>query len=167
VLQGELVSEESGGRCIYRYAVGRHPEWSGRVGDLALRYFEKAGSRIRFESLKGFRDLVDTQQLAVALEAGARLDLDDEVRSVRLGLPGVPLLWEIEVPSGARLEFGYAVSGRIDEAVGFEIHLTDIASPGPPILLFEAALDKGDQVGRWQDAGVPLERWAGRGKSHR
>jgi arylsulfatase A-like enzyme len=160
-LRGELVASEPDGIRVYRFTVRRHPDWSERIDFLALHYFEKAGAEVRLMSLGGFRDLVDTEQLAAAIESGARQDLEDEVRSVKLGLPGVDFDWEVDVPGDAKLEFGYAVSGSIDGPVGFEVQLREGAA-GSSQRLFAATLEGSAQAERWHDASVGLAPWAGR-----
>jgi len=153
---------------VYEFFVGGHPLWQGRIARLRLDPTTHWGEEIRLEKISGLGYRLGPEALEEISAKAWKIELENEMRNSRLGLPGKPIEWQVEVPSKGELRFGYGFLGGVSvgqaEVGGASPHLRIrlFADGRESNLLFETSSGANSDTGSgWADIGLDLGEHAG------
>jgi arylsulfatase A-like enzyme len=148
------------GRC--RLRVEGHPEWRGRIARLRLTLTMPPPGAGGVRSLEAVRERVDPARLDRLAGRPWKIELDNEMRGGRLGVPGHPFRWRTATRRGAELWLALGVLGSCEGAVRFTVDAVDPAGgEGDRRPLFSRELPC-DRSG-WEETRVPLDGAATKG----
>ncbi|MEM9598183.1 MAG: sulfatase [Acidobacteriota bacterium] len=141
------------------FELGDHPQWRPRIDRLRLEVTTLEGNttlrRIDVE-----RDEVRIEQLEPKLLRPWRVELDDDVRSALVSLPGLSLRRRVKVPATARLRFAYGVLAGNERPVTFEVIAHTEGGGTLQLLRAEVARTPGN-IPSWRRMSLDLESLAG------
>ncbi|MCP3962458.1 MAG: sulfatase [bacterium] len=154
-----LARAEAGGRFLFDLA--GHPAWTGGIRQLGIQVSSPPGEQRQLVSVQALEYRPGTESVAQAVQRGWKIDLDHEVRSGLLALPGIPIDRKVTVPAAGILRVGYGVDARARGPI--ELSVSATPDHGDPVELFSARIDPAEdqQAGRWHDREIDLSRFAG------
>ena len=138
----------------FRFVVGDHPQWNGRVVSLALDPGSVDGSA-RLSDLRAIRWQLDGETLAPAVAQAWKIDLGLEVREGWLAPPGTARQWQPSEESQGVLELALGLEPGVRERILFRV--TD-GEGGAQLL--ERRVGPAD-AGRWLTHRIDLAAWSG------
>jgi arylsulfatase A-like enzyme len=144
-------------RSRYLFPLLGHPAWKGRIRELRLTVRGDKRHWLSIERILGFRrsTAVDPAALDEKFALAWRVDHDGEWRNARVAGGDEPLVWPVDVPDDACLDFGYGATGERTGAVTYGVRAEGTT-------LFEETVDPSQGGVGWLDATVDLGAWAGR-----
>lgn len=143
---------------VYRLRLKGHPEWSGPISRLRISFrHPPPGVIVRRIAL--VRESLDARALAALLESGIKAELGSELRNAIPGVPGMPIVWDLEVTAGAALRFSYGLPDTVSVPVSFRVSFVD--EEQAPVEVFTRTLSPANSE-RWHEAQVSLADLAGR-----
>ncbi len=149
--------EAPGGFLDHRIVTAGHPMWRGMIARLRFGLALSKAKRATVDHITALTELVSEDSLAAAVGSGWKLDLDNDVRSGVLSMPGKPIRREMTVPEGATLWLSYGLQPRVVGSVDFVV--TAVRSDGSRVPLMEEVAVGG--VKGWHDAVIDLTGLAG------
>jgi arylsulfatase A-like enzyme len=143
---------------IYRYRLplSGHPAWSGERVELRLAFTVNANTTPLLHGVTALREQIDEAALTAALGRSWKVSLERDVRNVRLAMPGLPIVEEVEVPRGGVAELAYGVQPGLPSALRFRLSVED---GGETAVVLDDLVAPG---GSWREARFDLGRFAGR-----
>ncbi len=138
-----------------------HSAWRGRIRRIAIELYSPESVEFRLRTVNVVRYQPVAERLADAALRSWKIDLDHEVRSGLLALPGAPVARRMEIPPEAVLRVGFATGAGARRPIVFSGTLE--IDGAETTTLFEAIVDpdQPQQAGRWQDREVDLSAFAG------
>lgn len=143
----------------YRLWVRGEAEWSGRINQLRVACDLRPEARIAVRGIVGYAETLPEDRLAELAQSAVQGMVGMQLRNAIPALPGFPTLRRLDVPPGAELRFGYALSQGVRSAVRFTVTATVDGQPSRA--LFSDQLSPREQPPRWHDAVVDLSSFVG------
>ncbi len=157
-LARRLAPRERGKRTTVTFDLARKKSWNGAIGRLRLDPTTAARDTIQLESIRGLRRTV-SKQPAAGLRRSWKFQFGSDVRNALLAVPGQTIVREIEIVPHQALEFSYGVESSLGVPVTFRVVAQ--RDQALPEALFEETLDPDQLGGRWHEASIPLDAYAG------
>ena len=158
-----LRAEETNATSQYRFLVGEQRTWRGQIKRLRLTLLGPEKHTLELRSMTAER----LSYSADILDRGAlgpwKLDIDDEVRNVFLGVDSLPVEFPVTVEPEQMLSFGFALQetcpGPVEWIASF---LPQDPSDAEKQTLFQHRADPGSpQAAVWHDREIDLTPWQG------
>jgi arylsulfatase A-like enzyme len=145
------------GESSYRYRLPLfgHPDWRGEQVELRLAFTVNANTTPLLHGVEALREQVDEAALAAALGRVWKASLERDVRNVRLAVPGVPIVEEVEIPAGVVAELAYGVQPGLPSALRFRL---SVEVGGETAVVLDERVEPG---GSWREARLALGSFAG------
>ena len=160
-LRLEGRSEVGEFEAIYRFAVGDHPRWTGKITRLQVEPSTTPGEVAVLRSVRALEWRPRPSAWPAVGERPWRVRIGDEVRTGFVALAGSSLQRAFRVPNRATLRFGYGCPEPVPGPATFEVVAgTD---DGPGAVVFSETVGPGGRLpGTWHEGAVDLSPWAGR-----
>ncbi|MEM1206429.1 MAG: sulfatase [Acidobacteriota bacterium] len=142
----------------YRFEVAEDPEWRGEIVDLTLIPTTATEQDVSVWGLTGLGYELIPDRLTSAVGRSWKFEIEGEVRTCALGLPGIPQSRRVDLPTNARLRFGYGIPGSVRQPVTFRVEVT---GTNGNVALFESTLEPEDATG-WHEGTVDLSSLSGK-----
>lgn len=145
---------------LYRFEVAGQRAWRGTITRLALAVAPAPGERPVVLSVRALTRRPRAADWERAAERAWKVDLGNEVRNSFLAPPGSILERRATVPEGGELRLAFGGETSLRRPVTFRVR---VVAGGSAETLFEQRLDPAaSDFGRWHEARLALDPWAGR-----
>lgn len=148
---GEATAD---GSRRFRFPVGTHGAWRGRVSRLSLRIQPPVGARFALCSIDGIAEQLRQEKLAELAASGFKAVLGGQIRNALPAIRGLPIERELKVPRAAELRFAYGLPAGV--RVGAIFRVTALTEDEQTIELFRTTLTPDEGGGQWQEGRVDL-----------
>ena len=149
---------ERGKQTTLTFDLARQKSWRGAIAWLRLAPGASARDTIQLTSVRGLRK-VASQPLAAGFKRSWKFGFGPDVRNAWLALPGHGIVREAGISPRQTLGVSYGVESSIGEPVTFRVVVRRDQARSET--LFETALDPERQGGRWHQASLSLDAFAG------
>ncbi len=139
----------------FGFELVEHPLWSGEIRRLRLVPTSVVQQPVVVAGLRGMHYRLDGDRIAALVDSPVGLELDHDLRTGVVLVPGGEWRRSLEVPDGGKLELHY---GRPTRSGGARIEVVVAPATSDETVVSSFALDR---RGAWQRGRVDLAAWAG------
>ena len=142
-----------------RFETADHPQWQGPIAGLQLEIRDSVSRNFLLREVSLLERKAKARNLAEVVSQPFKISLNREMRNAFVRPPGIPLVWDLRIPTHQPvLRFGLGLAGGQDP-VTFRVRAGDQE-------LFARTLDPTDEASTelsatWQDVEVDLSPLAG------
>ena len=146
---------------IFRFDLALSEAWEGEIETLRLQIATDGRQRVELHRILGRLASVQADHLTAALSRPWQSALHGEVHNALLGLPGLPVERQVNVPEGGRLQFSFAVPPKVRQAVRFRV-FAEAEVEGPVEIFSQEIEPNSPDSQKWHWASLDLAELAGK-----
>ena len=157
--QIQLQAEHQEGQSVktFSFAPQTHPLWSDEITGLRIYTDERLRRSIQPLAARVLARIVDPPRLESALSRAWKVDLDRDIRSALISIPGRSISRRTVAPRKSKLVFGYGTQHGVGQAVDFRVR---VRTDGTEEIVFSRLVEpRSPDSGRWHEGQVDLSRF--------